>query len=170
MCEKCNFASSVSLLQRMRSLAGAGKRIFVISVGKEVHSVSSNVLRGSGDFNFTILESDQVVGDAGSSARSASGSEEWDPLAKAAYDALVASTQELAAVNAHEQPVRRSVVMNVLALFLPGSERDGWLEENRSYLTNIDGAVRRALWVGGWVRAMPRYAYTVRADVKKESA
>jgi hypothetical protein len=67
-------------------------------------------------------------------------------------------------------PGQRSLALTCAARLLPGQERDDWLEENRAYLSDIDGRLRRRWWVVRQVLAMPRYAYTVRTDAKKESA
>ncbi|GGN20023.1 hypothetical protein GCM10011609_71510 [Lentzea pudingi] len=65
---------------------------------------------------------------------------------------------------------QRSLALSVAARLLPGREREDWLEENRAYLGDIDGRLRRRWWVFRQVLAMPRYSYTVRTDVDKETA
>jgi hypothetical protein len=61
-------------------------------------------------------------------------------------------------------------LLRLVSVLLPGDQREEWLEENRAYLGDIDGSFGRCWWVVGQLLAMPRYAYTVRTDAKKESA
>lgn len=63
-----------------------------------------------------------------------------------------------------------SAMLGVVARLLPERERSGWIEENQAYLADIGGRWDRYWWMIRQFLAMPRYAYTVRTDSKKESA
>jgi hypothetical protein len=65
---------------------------------------------------------------------------------------------------------RLSIALSLGGLLLPAAERSDRVEENPAYLADAEGRWSRYWWVIRQLLAMPRYAYTVRTDSKKESA